>query len=101
GLHLAEEEGQEKRADMGSVHVGVGEDDDLVVTDLVEVELLPQARADGGDQGLDLRVLQHLVHASALDVEDLAAAGGDGLGGGVARLDGRTTRRVALNYEQL
>jgi hypothetical protein len=33
--HLPEEEGQQQRADMGAVHVGIGHDDDLVVAQLV------------------------------------------------------------------
>jgi hypothetical protein len=52
---------------------------------LVDVELLgAEAGADGRDQRLDLGVLQHLVEAGPLDVEDLAADGQDGLGARVA-----------------
>ena len=53
--HLAEEEGQQQRADMGAVDVGVGHDDDLVVAQLVDVELvLADAGAQRGDQRADL-----------------------------------------------
>ena len=39
--HLAEEEREQERADVAPVHVGVGHDDDLAVTKLAEVELVP------------------------------------------------------------
>ena len=42
--HLAVEEGEEERADVGAVHVGVGHDDDLVVAGLVDVEGRPRPR---------------------------------------------------------
>ena len=46
--------------------------DHLVVADLGDVELVADAAADGGDEGLDLDVLEHLVEPGPLDVEDLA-----------------------------
>jgi hypothetical protein len=61
-------------------------DDDLVVADLLEVELLADPGADGRDERLDLVVLQHLVDAGPLDVEDLAPDGQDRLRAGVAGL---------------
>ena len=50
---LAVEEGQQQRADVGAVDVGVGHDDDLVVAQLVEVELVADAGAHCLDQGAD------------------------------------------------
>jgi hypothetical protein len=41
-LHLPEEEGEQQGADVGPVDVGVGQDDDLVVADLGDVEVLGQ-----------------------------------------------------------
>ena len=72
------EEREQQGADVSAVDVGVGEDHDAVVADLGDVELAlvladTHPRADGGDERLDLGVLQHLVDAGALDVEDLAA----------------------------
>src|ERR1035441_4692235 len=101
GLHLAEEEGQEQGADVGSVHVGVGQDDHLVIADLGHVEIFGQPGPDGRDERLDLGVLQHLVDPRPLDVQDLAADGKDGLGSRVAGVLGRTSGRVALDDEQL
>ena len=67
----------------------------------VHVELVGQSGADGRDQRLDLGVLQHLVDAGPLDVEDLPPDGQDGLGARVAGVLGRSAGRVPLDDEQL
>src|SRR5690606_7591184 len=55
--HVAEEEGEEERADVGAVHVRVGHDDDLVVPRVLDVELvLADPGPDRGDDGPDLLV---------------------------------------------
>ncbi len=92
-LHLPEEEREQQRADVAAVDVGVGQDDDLVVADLVDVELLADAGTDGGDERLDLGVLQHLVDAGPLDVEDLAPDREDRLGLRVAGASPPSRRR--------
>ena len=99
--HLPIEEGQQQRADMAAVDIGVGHDDDLVVARLVDVEILgPDAGAQGGDQGADLGRGQHLVEARPLDIKDLAAQRQDRLKGAVAPLLGRAAGRIALDDEQ-
>ena len=87
--HLPVEEGEQQRADMRAVDIGVGHDDDLVVAELGEIELvMADAGAERGDQRADLLAPQHLVEARPLDVEDLAAQGQHRLEGAVARLLG-------------
>ena len=100
--HLAEEEGEEQRADMGAVDVGVRHDDDLVVAELVGVELLAaDAGAERGDQRADLLGAEHLVEARPLDIEDLAAERQHRLVLAVPALLGRAAGRVALDDEDL
>ena len=41
--HLAVEEGEQQRADVGAVHVGIGHDDDAVVAQLGDVEVVGAA----------------------------------------------------------
>ena len=74
---------------------------DLVVAALVDVELVAEAGADGRDERLDLVVLEHLVDAGPLDVEDLAPDGQDRLRRRVAGLHGGAAGGVALDDEQL
>ena len=100
--HLAEEEGEQQRADVRAVDVRVGHDDDLVVAELVDVEVVaPDAGAERGDQRADLLGRQHLVEAGALDVEDFAAQRQHRLELAVAALFGRAAGRVALDDEDL
>lgn len=55
---------------MRSVHVGVGHDDDLMVTELLDVDVfVPHSASEGGDETLDLQVGQNLIVCSLLDVE--------------------------------
>ena len=86
---------------MRAVDVGVGHDDDLVVARLLDVELLADAGADGADHRQDLLVLEHLVDARLLDVDDLAAQRQDRLERPVACLLGGAAGRVALHEVDL
>ena len=100
--HLPVEEGQQQRADVGAVDVGVRHDDDLVVAQLRQVEVVAaDAGAERGDQRADLLAGEHLVEARALHVEDLAAQRQHGLELAVAALLGRAAGRVALDDEHL
>ena len=87
--HMAEEERQQQRADVRSVHVGVGHQDDLAVAQLGRIEVvLADAAAQRRDHGADFFVAQHLVVAGLLHVEDLALERQDGLELAVAALLG-------------
>ena len=70
---------------MGAVDVGVGHYDDLVVPHPLRLELRSLARPDGGHQGADFLVGDHLLRLPEhpLDVHDLALEGQDGLEGPV------------------
>ena len=98
---LPVEEREQQRADVRAVDVGVGHQHDLVVAELGEVELLADAGADRGDEGLDLLVLQRAVEPSPLDVQDLPPDREDGLELGVAGALGGAAGAVALDDEQL
>ncbi len=87
--HVAEEEGEQQRADVRAVDVGVGHEDDLAVAKLGGVEVvLADAAAERGDHGADFFVAQHLVVAGLFDVEDLALERQDGLEAAIAALLG-------------
>ena len=86
---------------MRTVDVGIGHDDDAVVTRLVGVEVVADVRADGRDERADGVARERAVQAGALHVEDLAAQGQDGLRLAVAGLLGRAACGVALYDEYL
>lgn len=47
--HKAVEKGQQKCTDMGSVYVGIGQDDDLIITELTDIKIVANAAAESGD----------------------------------------------------
>src|ERR1022692_3364329 len=101
-VHVPEEEGQQQRADVRAVHVGIGHDDDLAVADLGRVEIvLADAGAERRNHAADFLVAQHLVVARLLYVEDLALERQDGLETAVTALLGGAAGRLALHQEQL
>ena len=99
--HVAEEEREQKRSDVRAVDVSVGQDRDLAVPGLRQVELVSDSRPDGTDQRLDLEVLQRPVQTGLLDVQDLSPDGEDGLERTVPGLLGRASRGVTLHDEDL
>ena len=60
---------------MCAVDIGIRHDDDLVVAEFFEVELVPDARAEGDDHRIELVVAVNLVRAGFFDVQHLAPHG--------------------------
>ena len=101
GLHVAVEERKEQDADVRTVDIGIGHDDDLVVARLVDVELLVDSRTNGRDERGDGVAREGAVLLHALHVEDLATQGEHCLDGAVTRHLGRATCGVTLDDEEL
>ena len=99
--HLPEEEGEQERADVASVHVCVGHDDDAAVAQLGVVEVLADAALERLDQRADFLEAEHLVQARALHVEELSAQRQDGLVHVVAAALGAAACAVTLDDEEL
>ncbi len=98
--HMPEEEGEQKRPDVRTVHVGVRHQDHLVVAKLGDIEVvLADARADGRDHRADFFVRQHLVVAGLLNIQDLAFEREDGLIAAVAARFRGPARGLALHEE--
>ena len=68
---------------MGSIHVRIGHDNDLVIAELTDIKVIAVAlgktTAKGVNHGLDLRIGQDLIDAGLLHVQDLTPDGQDGL----------------------
>ena len=94
GVEL-EEEGEHQQADVHSVHIGIGGDDDVVVSQVLDVLVDVQ----GGLQQVELLVLvaHFLGHSQA--VERLTAQAEHGLGLHVAALGDASRCGVALGDE--
>ena len=91
---------------MAAVDISIGHDDDLVVTQLLEVQgfavlLGANSHAKGGVNVLDLLAVEHAVFHGLLDVQDLTTQRQDGLEVTVAARLGRTTCGVTLDEVKL
>src|SRR6478672_10826722 len=95
------DEREQKRGDVIAVRVGVGEDDDLAVAELVDFEVLTKPAAERGDEIGELFVLEYLGERHALRIENFAAKRKDRLTGAVASLFCRSAGRIALDDEDL
>ena len=97
--HEAEQQGQQQHANVRAVDVGIGHQHDLVITQLVDVEVVIDAGAQRRDDCLDLLVRPDAVDARLLDVQDFASQRKDRLGPRVAAALSGATCRVALHDE--
>ena len=71
-FHVPEEEREQQRADMGSIHIRVCHDDDFVIPELRRIEIVfANTGAHGGNQRPNFLMAQHSVVACFFDVEDL------------------------------
>ena len=96
--HMAIEECQKQRADMGAVDVGIGHDDDFMVAELLKIEIVhADPAAKSRDHRADFCVLQDLFKTRFFDVENLTADGQDRLKTAVASCFGRAARRISLD----
>jgi hypothetical protein len=98
--HVAVEEGQQERPDVGPVDVGVGHDDDPVVAQLGDVEAVADPldpSPEGDDERPDVLAGDDLVEPGLLHVDDLPAQRQDRLEAAVAPLLRRPPGRVALH----
>ena len=105
--HVLVEERQQQDADMRTVDVCIGHDDDLVVARLGNVEVATvagarrDAAADRGDKRLNGVARERAVVTHALDVQNLAAQGQNRLDVSAAAVLGRAACRVTLYNKEL
>ena len=100
-LHVTEEERQQQGADVASVHVGVGHQDDFAVAQFGGIEIFfADAGAERRDHGANFFVPQHLVVARFFDVENFSLERKDRLEAAVASLFGGAACGLAFDQEQ-
>ncbi len=105
--HETIEECHNQCVDVGTIDVGIGHDDDLVVTQFLGVRLLAvlavhaEAHADALDDVHHRLSFEYLVPLYFLHVQNLTAQRQDGLVEAVAALLGGTAGGVSLDEEYL
>jgi hypothetical protein len=64
---------EKQRADVRTVDVGIGRDDDFVVAEFCDIEYVADRGAECDDEIFDLLGGEHFVESRSLDIENLAA----------------------------
>ena len=94
--HKSVKECQKQRRNMRAINIGIGHDDDLVITQLADIKVLVDSGTKGCDHRLDLGVAVDSVQTGFLYVEDLTTERKDCLCGTVTCCLGGTTRGITL-----
>ena len=92
---------QQERRDVIAVRVGVGQDDQLAVAQLAQIEVLAEAAAERRHEIRQLFVFEHLRERHALGVQHFAAQRQNRLPRPIAPLLRGPARRIAFHDEEL
>src|SRR5215211_3367406 len=98
--HVAKEQCRQQTADVGTVGIGVGHEDDLAVTRRLKVEVAARASSDDLNDRAALGVFQHVPNRRFLYVEDLSPDGQQRLELRIPGQLGGAKSRVAFDNEQ-
>mgnify|MGYP000296725207 CR=1 FL=1 len=81
---------------MCSINVGIGHDDDLVISQFGNIEIIMDSCTECSDHCLDLGITVDLIQSCLLYIQDLSTKWQDRLGRSVTGCLCRTSRRVSL-----
>ena len=106
--HISEEECKNQCCNVASVHIGIGHDDDLMVTELAEVHpllsvliFLGYGHAESRIDIADFLTVECPVLGSLFHIENLTSQRKDCLDATVTALFSRTACRISLDEEEL
>ena len=103
--HKPIEKCQKQGADMRTVHIGIGHNDNLVVAKLADIKVvavsLRKTASKGIDHGLDLGIGKDFVNASFFYIQNLASNRQDGLEMAVSGSLGGTAGRISFDDKNL
>ena len=97
--HIAIEERQQQNANMRTVDIGIGHDDDAMVAGRVAVVIFADIRANCRNKARNGVARKCAMQTSTLDVQNFATEGQNCLVFAVTRLLGRTTCGITLDDE--
>ena len=95
--HVAVEKCEQKRRNVVAVAVGIGEQDDFVVAQVVERAIFAEGAPEGVCDVAELAVLEDFVRSGRFGVEDFAAQWQYGLNSTIAALFCRSAGRIAFD----
>ena len=64
---------EHERSYMSTVNVGIGHDDDLVITEFADIEVIMDTGTESRDHRLDLSIVINPVKTGFLYIKDLSA----------------------------
>ncbi len=82
---------------MLTIDIGIGHDDDLVVTQFGDIDIIAETTAKSLDHHTDLGIVEDLVDSGFFNIQDLASQRQDGLEVGITSLLRRTAGGITLN----
>ena len=82
---------------MGTIGVGIGHDNNLVIIGIFNREVCSHTRADGINHSVDFLIFEDICHLGLGCVDDLTTKRQDSLEFTVTTLFGRATGRVSLD----
>ena len=98
--HLSEEEGEQQGADVTSVNICIGHDDDAAIAQLGMIEVFADAALQGLNECSDFLKSKDLVEPCSLHIQELSAQRQDRLTNMVAPTLGTSACAVTFNNEQ-
>jgi len=99
--HVPIQEGQQQRANVGAVYISISHNDYLVIASLPKIKVVINPCTQRCDHRSNLVIIQGLVKAGLLHIDNLAAEGQNGLEASLPSLFGRTPSRISLHDEEL
>ena len=97
--HLPEEKRQQQSADVRTVHIGVGHDDNSTVPKFADVEIFADTTLQRLDQGSDFLEAEDLIEPCFFDIQEFSAEGEDRLIDVVSATLGAAARGVTFDQE--
>ena len=95
--HIAIEESQKQCSDMGTVYVGIGHDNDLMITEFFHIKIFGNPCTKGCDHISDFFRIQDSVQSCLFYIQNFTAQRQDRLCFGVSGLDGRTAGGIPFD----
>ena len=98
--HVAEEESKKKCRNMRTIDIGIRHEDDLMITETVNIKLIADTYAETFNERDELSVCKHLIKTSTFGIKHLTTKWEDSLNLRIAAFLSRTSSGVTLYDEE-
>ena len=98
--HKSKEECQKQCPNMCSIYIGIGHDNDFLISKAVEIDTIFDSASNGSNKRFYFVVCHHFLHYSLLGIEDFTSQWKDRLKLAITTRFRTSTRRVSLHDEE-